>query len=752
VSRSFRHPFKGSRFFNRPERDRAAKRKKPRQPKMHQNRFSVGSMMDAPDTTASRPGLRLRIGGLIVIGLFALLGLRLWTLQVLQAPAAAQAVAADQIRAVTVEPTRGLILDRYGNPLVNNQVIEQITLSRVTASEHPEVVGRLAALIGETTAQVQATVADPRFSVYKPVPVMTNAPLADILYIREHQDDFPGVSSVATTQRNYPQAELPGPAQSGYPAAQVLGYVGTINATELKSRAAQGYQAGDPFGQSGLEFQYESELRGVPGQQQLEVTPAGHVAGTLKTTPSVPGDNVVTNIDTNLQQVADNALAAQIHNLRDNPASYDRKCNNNAGCQPAATGGAVVVMNPQTGAVYAMSSYPSYNPSVWVGGISTSEYAALSDPGNNLPLLNRAIDGLYTPGSTFKLNTATAALNLGLINPTSTYDDTGTFKVPGCQYDSSTCLFHNSEGDGGFGYINVSTALTVSSDDFFYNLGAEFWDNRSNPAYGDTPIQNQAAQYGLGEPTGIDLPGESNQSRVDSLAEDLKLHAASPTGFPNTTWNTGDNVEMAFGQGATVITPIEQAVAYSTFANGGTRYAPQVAAAVVSPSGKVIKRFTPQVTGHVSLPPSTYQAMMTGFTGVVQDPAGTAYQAFQGFNFPGGLAGKTGTADSGEQGKEPTAWFVGFGPTASPQYVVVCVIDQAGFGATASAPVVRSIFSYLAAHPVTAPGIPPGQNIVQATGPIPLPTPSTTTTTTTAGRATGSNGAGGTTTGTPPTG
>ncbi len=697
---------------------------------MHQNRFSIETVLDAPDSSTARPGLRLRITGLIVLGLFAVLGLRLWALTVLQAPAAAQAVSANQIRGVQIQPSRGLILDRYGNPLVNNQVVEQITLSRVTATQDPDVVGRLAALIGQTTAQVNATIADPRYSLYKPVPVLTGGAspaeqqqiLADILYIKEHQSEFPGVSSVATTERQYPQGELPGPGAVGYPASQTLGYVGTINAAELKSRASQGYVAGDAFGQSGLEYQYETQLRGTSGQQQLEVNPKGQVVGSLKTTPAVPGDNLVTNLDTNLQQVADNALASQILALR---RTYDHQCNNNSGCYPAATGGAVVVMNPDTGAVYAMSSYPTYNPAVWVGGISTPEYAALSAPANNEPLLNRAIDGLYTPGSTFKLNTATAALDLGLWTPTDIYDDSGTFKVPGCQYNSSTCEFHNSEGDGGFGDIDITTALTVSSDDFFYNLGAMFYDARAT--YGQTPIQNQANQYGLGELTGIDLPGEV-QGRVDSQAERLKLHAESPTGFPNTTWYAADNVEMAFGQGATVITPIEQAVAYSTFANGGTRYAPQVAAAIVSPSGQVVKKFTPQVTGHVSLPASTYNALLTGFEGAVNNPKGTAYGVPGLASFPGGVAGKTGTADS-EIGKEPTAWFVGFGPTAAPQYVVVCVIDQAGYGATAAAPVVGSIFNYLAAHPVTPAAIPPGPQVVENPNPIQLPSLATTTTT-----------------------
>ena len=723
MSRSFRHPFGQKRIFGSSGGTKPAKAKG-RQPRMRPSRFSMDAVLDAPDTTESRPGLRLRIVAIIMVGLFALLGLRLWALQVLQAPAAAQAVVANQIRTVPVTPTRGLLLDRNGNPLVGNQVTEQITLSRVAAAQHPAVIGNLAALVGKTPAQIRAALTNQQYSLYKPVPIMNDAPPADLLYIKEHPAEFPGVTSQQTTQRTYPQSQLAG-AQGSYPAAQVLGYVGTINSAELKSRAPQGYQAGDAFGQAGLEYQYETQLHGTAGRQELEVDPHGDVAGVLKTTPSEPGDNVVTNIDTNLQQVADSALATQVQALR---KTYDPACNNKAGCYPAATGGAVVVMSPQTGAVYAMSSFPSYNPSVWVGGISQPAYSALTDPTNNEPLLNRSIDGLYIPGSTFKLNTATAALQSGLWTPSQTYYDSGTFKTPGCQYNSTTCVFHNSSADESGSY-NVSSALTVSSDDFFYNLGYLFYAESAK--YGATAIQDQAAQYGLGELTGIDLPGEV-QGRVDSQATRQKLHAEAPKAFPNTTWYTGDNIEMAFGQGGTYITPIEQAVAYSTFANGGTRYAPQVAAAVVSPSGQVVKKFAPQVTGHVPLSPSTYQALMTGFTGVVQNGHGTAYSAFQGLDYPGGLAGKTGTADT-VPGKEPTAWFVGFGPTANPQYVVVCVIDQAGYGATAAAPVVRSVFNYLATHPIGPATVPPDQKTTQSTVPLALPGAagaSTTTTTT----------------------
>ncbi|MBV8463326.1 MAG: hypothetical protein JO368_08535, partial [Acidimicrobiales bacterium] len=647
----------------------------------------------------------------------------LWALQALQAPAAQRAVSAVEIRNVPVDPTRGLILDRYGNPLVGNLPTEQITLARIDATEHPDVIGRLAALVGETTAQVQATINDKRYSQYKPVPILSNAPLPDVIYVMEHPREFPGVAAVATTQRNYPQQELPGPAQGGYPAAQVLGFVGTINPAELQARATQGYQAGDAFGQAGLEYQYEPYLRGTPGTQQLEVNPQGEVVGTVRTSPAVPGDNLVTNIDTNLQQVADNALATQIASLRN---TFDPQCNNKSGCYPAATEGAVVVMDPQSGAVYAMSSYPTYNNSDWVGGLSAAQNAQLFGPNSGEPTLNRAIQGRYTPGSTFKLNTATAALNTGLITPSFGYYDSGTFKTPNCQYNSTTCVFHDAPGDPT-GDFNVTRALAVSSDDFFYNLGYLF--DAKQAQYGPTPIQDQAAQYSLGQLTGIDLPGEV-AGRVDSKPEREKLHAEDPAAFPNTTWFTGENIEMAFGQGGTYVTPIEQAVAYSTFANGGTRYVPQVAAALVSADGKVVQRFTPQVAGHVPMSPVNRQAMLAGFEGVVNSSEGTAYGVPGLASFPGGVAGKTGTADT-QAGKEPTGWFVGFGPVADPRYVVVCVIDQAGYGATAAAPVVAQIFDYLAAHPVTAPGVPPVAAVVNAHNPVALPAPPTTTTTTT---------------------
>jgi penicillin-binding protein 2 len=740
VKRSLRHPIAGSKQYLRAERDRFGPRKVAKQPRIHKSRVSVGSMLDAPDSTASRPGLRLRITGLVVIALFAVLGLRLWALQVLQAPAAVHAVSANQIRVVSIPPTRGEILDRSGTPLVNNVVTQQITLSRVTAVQHPEVIGRLAALLVETTAQVNQSINDKQYSPYKPVPIatVTGTQLSAVLYIKENPDLFPGVSVTQTTERYYPQAELPGPAAtgagSGYPAAQTLGYVGAISASELKTLASQGYQAGDQVGQSGLEYQYESALQGKPGQQQLEVDAQGQVVGTLKTMPAKSGDDLVTNIDLGLQQVADDALASQITQVRQTPDPAD----NNA--LPPAINGSVVVMNPQTGAILAMASYPSYNPSIWTGGISQANLNALTASGAQN---NWAINSQLAPGSTFKLVTATSALQTGLITPNYTFDDTGSFTAPGCS-GGAGCTLKDDIGDTPAGDINVSQAITASSDTFFYNIGAMYWDAKSQ--YGNEPIQTTAAQYGYGQPTGIDIPNES-LGRVDSQPVRQKLHAENPTAFPNDTWYTGDNMELAFGQGGTVITPLQEAVGYSTFANGGTRYAPEVAAGVVSPDGKVVSTIAPKVTGHVTLTPTNYQAMLTGFEGVIADPKGTGYGDFVGDSgnpwnqaaFP--LGGKTGTASV--NGQEPTSWFVGFGPNPNPQYVVVSEINEGGYGAQASAPVVRKIFDYLAAHPVTPVALPPSTAAMNASGAAALPT---TTTTTAPGSTTTTPGPGSTTT------
>lgn len=230
---------------------------------------------------------------------------------------------------VSVVPARGLILDRSGHPFVANATVEQVVLSRVAGQQHPAVVGRLAALLGETRSRARAAPADPRSSPFRPVPVLAQVPLAPVLHLEEHAADFPGVSTEAVTERSYPQVEVPGPSSSAYPAPLTLGCVGSIDATELKAAQGRGYQQGDGHGQSGLEERYEQVLRGMPGRQELSVDATGQVVATLKTVPAKPGDELVTDLDLGPQQVTDDAPAARIQHLRH---TFDPACDNNHEC------------------------------------------------------------------------------------------------------------------------------------------------------------------------------------------------------------------------------------------------------------------------------------------------------------------------------------------------------------------------------------------------------------------------------------
>jgi penicillin-binding protein 2 len=521
------------------------------------------------------------------------------------------------------------------------------------------------------------------------------------------------VSAETVAQRTYPQG--------GTTGTQILGYVGDITSAYLAKHPNQGYTQGSQIGVAGVEAQYEPYLRGVAGRQALSVDAQGNVVGTLSTTAPQIGDTVVLNIDTGLQQWVEQELQQQILADRNTFDGIDQR-------YPAATTGAAIVLNPQNGQVLALASYPSYDLNQWIGGISTANFSALQASGAEN---NYAIEGLYTPGSTFKLVTATAALQDGLWTPGQYYDDTGSFKIAGCPApgvnNDTGCVLHDNPGDGTGAY-NISGALTVSSDSFFYNLGQAFWEDRGT--YGDTAIQNQATAYGEGTITGVDLPGEA-QGRVDSYLVRAQLHSQAPKAFPYAaSWFTGDNIEMAFGQGETVLTPIEQAVTYATFANGGTRYAPEVASEVVNPmTGKVVQKIEPKVTGHVAISPTNYSAILQGLEGVISNQNGTAYGDFVGFPSSWNLAGKTGTA-SNQANQEPNSWFVAFGPNPNPQYLVLSVIGQGGYGASAAAPLVRNIFDYIAAN---QPQISSGVKTPTPSSP-PSNTPPTTTTTTTAGK------------------
>ncbi len=497
----------------RPKNARPRPERAPRTPRMRPKK-TVGERLRPDEANVARPNVRLRVVGVLAIALLALILIRLWYLQVLDATAANQQVVTNEVRTVPLPAPRGLILDRRGTVLVGDGVSEDITLSREAAKEDPAVIGRLALLSGESDSQVNATLGNLIYSPYLPVPVIQGATPSEIAYVREHQSMFPGVQVTEESQRTYPDGDL---------AAQVLGYVDVINAEELQALKSQGYNSNSEIGQAGVESQYESVLRGTAGSERLQVDAQGTVVGNLGETSPVSGDDVVLNLDTGLQQTAERALASQIQidrktlDTKSQPPRY-----------PPATDGAVIVLDPQNGAVLAMASYPTYNPEWWVGGISTTHYEDLSAKSAYEPLFDRAVDGTYPPGSTFKLATATAALQTGLISQYTTFNDPGSFTIPDC---TGLCTYTDNESEAQPAPIDVTQALTVSSDVFFYNLGFQFWQQRS--VYGLQPAENVAADYGYGQPTGIDLP-EQSLARVDSPDERISSTRRTPSRSPMT--------------------------------------------------------------------------------------------------------------------------------------------------------------------------------------------------------------------------
>lgn len=612
--------------------------------------------------------LRLAVLGVVTVSLFAALTARLWYLQVLDTDDFRVAAEANQVRLVYEPAPRGRILDREGRVLVDNRVTDVLTLSRVQAQESPEVLPRLAALLGVTTGELEARVADPKYSPYRPVPLAVDVPEEKIVYIREHQEDFPGVDNSRITTRTYPQGSL---------AAHVLGYVGEINDSELAERRDDGYRLGDDIGKTGVEKSLEEHLRGEAGVTKLEVDSKGRRLRTLGQVAPVQGDDVQLTIDLDIQRLAEESLAQGLEAAR---KQWDRDQDKLF----AATAGSVVVLDPNDGSVVAMASNPTYDPGAFIDGISRPAFAALQDPANHYPLNNRAIQGLYAPGSTFKIVTALAALRAGMIEPNTTILDEGKIRI-------GNRTFKNA-GSKPWGRVDLVRALAVSSDVYFYKLGFQFWTERDR--FGDG-IQETATQLGFGEKTGINLPSEAG-GRVPTPESRRELHEKYPKAWPNGDWFGGDNVNLSIGQGETVSTPLQLASAYAAVANGGTLYQPRLAAQTLRPDGDLSEDLAPRALRRIELPAEDRNPIMAGLRGAVADGEGTAAAAFSGFRaMP--AAGKTGTAQV--FGKQDTAIFVGLAPHPETKYVISVVLEEGGFGGQSAAPVARRIFAGLAGEP-----------------------------------------------------
>ena len=643
---------------------------------------------------AESPRLRMSVLGIVVFALFASLFARLYYLQVMASDEYQVAAQANRIRVVPVEAPRGRILDRNGKVLVDNRISVQITIDRTVIDElddrkRTEVLAAVADGLArsgrpKTVEQLEADLANQRYSPYVPVPVAGDVPEDLKIWIDENGADLPGVTAERVAVRRYPYNQL---------AAHVLGYTGQIidEEFEAKVESPKTYTLNDKIGKYGVEQVYEDDLRGFPGSRSIEVDAENDPIRTVSERPPIPGDDIILNLDIDVQAQAEQALQSGLAIAKDRPCS---------GCPvpPVGEVGSTVVLDPKSGGVIAMASFPTFNPADFVDGISDNEWADLQDPANNAPLNNWAIQGQYAPGSTFKPFTALAALEAGLITPDTTVVDRGEFQVPDCSGES--CSFSNDQGKA-YGVVDLRRSLTVSSDVFYYTLGSRFWGEQTRLG-GPEVNADLLKRFGFDRDTGIDLSSEQ-AGRIPSpswLREFCE-------GFPcdEDVWRTGRSVNMAIGQGEVLLTPLQIASGYATVANGGTVWTPHVVREVRDGrTNELVRTVEPNATGTIEMPPEWRAALTEGLTGVTTKEGGTAVGAFSGFPhdvFP--IAAKTGTAQV--QDKAPTAVFGAFGPTHDAQYAISVLLEESGYGGSVAAPVARRLFDVLA-NPALLPPAP----------------------------------------------
>ncbi len=620
--------------------------------------------------------VRTSIIGVVVFALFCALFARLWYLQVAAADQFHVAATRNAVREIREPAIRGRILDAQGNVLVDNRVENDITIDRKISDEDKKrVLARLSGLLGVPVAQLEVNLNDPRISPYTPVPVATDVPYDKLAWVAEHKSELPGVRAEAVPIRRYPNGPL---------ASHLLGYVGEINEDELKTAMPKGsYALGDTVGKSGVELSYESDLRGRAGVRRVEVDASERVIRTLSSTAPKPGKDIRLTLDMNVQRTAEDALKQGMAAARQ---TKDREYKKGFRTLKA-TAGAVVVLDVTTGSVVAMASQPDFDPNTFIHGIPEATWKQWQDPASGFPLLNRIVSGQYAPGSTYKLITSVAGLSSGVINATKTINDTGKYAYPS---DPD----HPFTGEGAPGRVDLNRALAVSSDIYFYTVGGELYYRWKHQQPGGDALQSTARAWGFGSSTGISLPSEAT-GRVPDAIWKAQIHEQNPKVFPYPDWLPGDNIQSAIGQGDVLATPIQLATAYATLANGGTRWSPRLADAVYDASGHKVRDLPAIDIGHVDVPERA--TILAGLTGVVEYAKGTAAAAFAGF--PKGLAaGKTGTAQVA--GKQNTSWFVGLTPAAEPRYAVLAVVEEGGYGAQTSAPIVRAVMEKLNNLPV----------------------------------------------------
>ena len=611
---------------------------------------------EEPPRKGTPLGLRVTVLGGIAIAIFSVIFFRLWYLEVLSGDRYQQLAQDNRVREVRVQAPRGEILDRDGKVLVANrtELAVQVRPEDLPkrGAERKQVMAGLADVTGKKPGALEAEIAKVRKEApASPVILDRGIGAQKVYFLRENQDRFPGVTVERVFTREYRQGTL---------GAHLFGNVGEVTAEQLEIPRYTGLEQGDAVGQSGIEYEYDRFLRGKPGASRVQVDALGRPKGQLRSEPARAGDNMRLTVDADLQSQAEGALGS------------------------FGLPGAFVAMKVDTGEVLALGSAPSFDPSIFSRDLSQRQYKQLVSEDNDAPLANRAIQGLYPTGSSFKLITATAALEEGLITPGEIVNDTGEFKL-------DVLTFKNA-GDAIFGPIAMSDALKVSSDVYFYRLGYE-----ANVQTGrGGVIQDWARRLGFGEPTGIDLPAES-EGLIPTPAWRNRLYKQDLTDRP---WTAGDNVNLAVGQGDLQANPLQMAIVYAALANGGTIVRPHLANRVETVTGEVLEEVRPAPRRQLEISEETQSTILGGLRRAAMEESGTSYGVFGNFPFP--VAGKTGTAERGETVQDQ-AWYVGIAPADNPEIVVAVTVERGGFGADVAAPITARIMEKYFKLPVTPP-------------------------------------------------
>lgn len=598
----------------------------------------------------NRMALRIAVVGGVGVALFAVLFFRLWSLQIIDGAENLAQAKNNRTRSTKIVAPRGKILARNGEVLVDNRtsLALQVDTSKLPADEAARnaELKQIGALVHMTLPKVLKRIEEEEEVVAAgaPITVRNDVGYQLIYYIEEHPGKFPGVTVERVFVRNYPQEEE---------AANVLGHAGEVSEEELESGPYVNLEPGEVVGKEGIEYTYDKYLRGTPGTSRYQVNALGEPTpgGKLTSTPPIPGKNLKLTINPAVQRAGEAALAER------------------------GLPGAFVTMNIHSGQILGMGSSPTFDPTVWTKPLSDKE-AELFFESEISPLFNRATESAYPTGSTYKLMTALAGLENGYITGSTVVDDNGYIELSGQK-------FENSEGAVN-GPISLVHALEVSSDVYFYKLGARMWDNND--------LQDWSHKMGIGVPTGIDIP-DGFDGLVPSKKWRDQLFEEELTERP---WSQGDDVQLAVGQGDLQTDPLQMAIAYATLGNGGTVVTPHLGMEVMDAAGRVLREIEPGPRRHVNIDPESRQLIMEGLHLATSGPGGTATPVFA--EFPIEIAGKTGTAERVGHGNQ--SWFISLAPYPNPNIVTVVTIEEGGFGAESAAPANKQILEAYFNHDI----------------------------------------------------